>query len=198
MEDIRVAANGEDAEAVASILVDGFSDDPVMRWVFRPDDFAAGAYAMFHFIVTEATLDKGATYLCGDSAAAVWTPPNPEPWPEQREIAFVEAVSAVAEPAAIGRIVALDQATKAVHPQEPHWYLGMLATRCAQQGRGVGSQLMKECLAEVDAAGLPAYLESSNPRNVPFYERHGFRATKEIPLPDGPPLTAMWREASAS
>lgn len=195
MEEILVATTPDDADAVAAILADGFSDDPVMKWVFRPEDLAAGAYAMFRFIAAEVSIPKGATYLAGDRAAAVWTPPNPKPWPEERGIAFAEAVSAVAEAAALGRIIALDEATRAVHPSEPHWYLGMLATRCADQGRGVGSQLLTRCLSEVDASGLPAYLESSNPRNVPFYERHGFCDTNEIPLPGGPPFTAMWREA---
>lgn len=49
MEEIRVAAKPDDADTVASILADGFSDDPVMQWVFRPEDFAAEAYAMFRF-----------------------------------------------------------------------------------------------------------------------------------------------------
>lgn len=39
------------------------------------------------------------------------------------------------------------------------------------------------------------YLESTKPENVPYYQRFGFRVTREIALPDaGPPLWAMWRE----
>jgi len=42
---------------------------------------------------------------------------------------------------------------------------------------------------------LPAYLESSNPRNLTFYERHGFRRMPLFPLPDGcPVITPMWRD----
>ena len=47
----------------------------------------------------------------------------------------------------------------------------------------------------MDADGAPAYLESTNPRNVSLYERHGFVATGSIELPGGPPLTAMLRPA---
>jgi ribosomal protein S18 acetylase RimI-like enzyme len=42
---------------------------------------------------------------------------------------------------------------------------------------------------------MPCYLESSNPRNVPLYERHGFEVTAEHWLPDGPVMTYMWRPA---
>ena len=53
---------------------------------------------------------------------------------------------------------------------------------------------MREMLDRCDAEGMPAYLESSNVRNVPFYGRHGFEVTGEIDLGKGAPtVTAMWR-----
>src|SRR5437868_1776431 len=50
------------------------------------------------------------------------------------------------------------------------------------------------------AAGMLAYLEASNPANVPLYERYGFRVAGAFDLPDsGPRVHMMWRErASAS
>ncbi|HEV3227255.1 MAG TPA: GNAT family N-acetyltransferase, partial [Acidimicrobiales bacterium] len=59
---------------------------------------------------------------------------------------------------------------------------------------GLGSSLMRETLDRCDRQGLGAYLESSNIRNVPFYERHGFRVLAEVS--PSPEFTArpMWRE----
>jgi len=55
---------------------------------------------------------------------------------------------------------------------------------------------MKEGLRRVDVDRLPAYLESSKPENVPFYERFGFEVIEEvIPTPGCPPMWPMWREA---
>jgi hypothetical protein len=48
-------------------------------------------------------------------------------------------------------------------------------------------------LVRCDEAGLGAYLESSKPENVPYYQRFGFAVTGQIDLPDGPPLWPMWR-----
>jgi len=82
-----------------------------------------------------------------------------------------------------------------MHPHEPHWYLATLGTAVELQGQGVGSALMQPVLEHCDAEGLPAYLESSKERNVPFYRRHGFEVVKEVPLPGGgPKLWTMWRE----
>ena len=49
---------------------------------------------------------------------------------------------------------------------------------------------------QVDAEHAPAYLESSNPDNIPYYMRFGFEVTGEIKLPDGgPSMIPMWRPA---
>lgn len=44
----------------------------------------------------------------------------------------------------------------------------------AHQGIDVGAALMTEALKAVDRDRLIAYLESSNPKNISLYERHGF------------------------
>ena len=70
------------------------------------------------------------------------------------------------------------------HPQDrSHWYLFILGTEQAAQGRGLGSALLDQVLARVDADGMPAYLESSNERNLALYGRHGFEVTGEVAIP---------------
>jgi len=61
--------------------------------------------------------------------------------------------------------------------------------------RQIGSRLMKHALLRIDEAGLPAYLESSNPRNIPLYERHGFEVMGEIQVGSSPVVTPMIRAA---
>merc|ERR1712023_192573 len=53
-------------------------------------------------------------------------------------------------------------------------HLQVLGTGDNFRGKGLGSQCIKAGLERADKRGVPCYLESSNPRNVPFYERHGF------------------------
>ena len=83
---------------------------------------------------------------------------------------------------------------KAVHPEEPHWYLAMIGSDPAVRGGGYGAALMRSRLERCDAEGAPAYLESSNPDNVPYYLRFGFEVTGQIVIPGGgPTLWPMWR-----
>ena len=81
------------------------------------------------------------------------------------------------------------------HPKEPCWYLPMIAADPAATGQGLGAALMKHALAIVDEAGMPAYLESSNPRNISLYERHGFEVMGEIRTEGSPVMTPMIRAA---
>jgi hypothetical protein len=54
---------------------------------------------------------------------------------------------------------------------------------------------MRPVLERCDGEGVPAYLESSKERNVPLYERNGFRVTEEMVVPNGgPKIWLMWRD----
>ena len=55
--------------------------------------------------------------------------------------------------------------------------------------------MMEPVLTRGDLDGIPAYLESSNPRNVAFYERQGFEIRSEFHPDGGPLITGMWRDA---
>ena len=80
------------------------------------------------------------------------------------------------------------------HPQEPHWYLPLIGIDPAHQGKGLGGALLDHGLALPDRDGVPAYLESSNPRNISLYERHGFERLGRIQVGSSPTLVPMLRK----
>ena len=82
------------------------------------------------------------------------------------------------------------------HPDnERHYYLSLWATHREHAGCGLGTAPIHENLAHIDAERMPAYLESTNPANLPRYEALGFRRRAEFGPVDGPLITTMWREA---
>ena len=81
------------------------------------------------------------------------------------------------------------------HPDEPHWYLPLIGVDPAQQGKGYGSALLKYALRRCDEDGSPADSESSNPKNIPLYRRHGFEVLGTIQVGSSPPITPMLRRA---
>jgi ribosomal protein S18 acetylase RimI-like enzyme len=193
--DVRIAG-GDDAAEAGRVLAHGFLDDPVMGWLFAEPGRGHKLEVFFDFVAREALVPLGATYLLPGSCAS-WTPPNSPEWSAERLERFIELLGGVCSATEIERLGILEATMAEHHPQGELWYLGTIATVGPSRGRGLGSELLRVSLLRVDAEGLPAYLESTNPRNVPLYERHGFRVTGTIELPDGPDLTAMWREPAS-
>ena len=196
MTDVRLADDADAAE-VGRVMAAGFAEDPVLCWVFRDPDRATKLASFFDFLAREALVPLGVTYLLPGSCAA-WTPPDAPAWPDERSERFSMLLDATCTAADLERLEILDAAQQAHHPDGPLWYLGVVATEPAAQGRGLGTALLEESTKRVDDSRLPAYLESTNPRNVSLYQRCGFKVTGLIELPDGPALTTMWRDPRAA
>jgi hypothetical protein len=54
---------------------------------------------------------------------------------------------------------------------------------------------MEYAMRRCDRDRMPAYLESSNPVNIPLYERFGFQVIGKIQSGASPVLTPMFRPA---
>jgi ribosomal protein S18 acetylase RimI-like enzyme len=180
----------EGAEDLRHTLALAFSTDPCTRYIWpRPRDFLEGYPRMLRAIGGE-TLDRGSGYATSDfGAAALWLQPGRKPDSDAIDVLIGETVSPERQAVAaqVGELM------QAFHPDEPHWYLSMIGVDPARQGRGLGTALLKHTLAICDAEGALAYLESSNPKNVPLYERHGFEVLGQIQPADFPGLTPMLR-----
>ncbi len=96
--------------------------------------------------------------------------------------------------AKLGRWLKFGELCEAKRPKTPHHYLDFIGVHPSKQGQGYASALLRHTLTRLDAEGAPAYLESSNPKNNPLYQRNGFQITDEIHLPNGPTLWCMWRK----
>jgi ribosomal protein S18 acetylase RimI-like enzyme len=171
-----------------------FSGDPCTRYIWaRPSAFLAG-YPRLLRAVGGPALERGRVFATDDfSAAALWLPPGAAPDSDAIDALIGETVSPERQLVA----AKVGEGMEAHHPQEPHWYLSMIGVDPARQGRGLGSALLAHALAMIDAEGLTAYLESSNPKNTPLYARHGFEVTGQIQPADFPGLTPMLRRARA-
>ena len=190
----KVAA--ADVPQVAAALGRAFHDDPVISW-FLPDESRRSERAARWFSVQMArfVLQHGYCYTTDDTVgAALWAPPGK--W----LVSMGDQLRIL--PQLIGifgrRLGAGFRAFNLIekhHPRNPHYYLAVLGTEPAHQGKGIGSALMQPVLELCDREGVPAYLESSKERNVAYYRRHAFEVTEELDLPGGgPPVWLMWRE----
>jgi ribosomal protein S18 acetylase RimI-like enzyme len=187
-----------DADRVGIALADAFSDDPVIGWLipFEVDNRSRRLVTFFTSMARSYLRRDKHVYLAGGGVgAAMWSAPGSWSLP-MTEIARESFPAMRAFGRNLSRALRTQLEVESEHPKEPkHWYLGYLGVRSDSQGHGIGGLMLREVLDQADAAEVPAYLESSNEKNLSLYERHGFVVTKSYPaLGRGPTIWRMWRE----
>lgn len=182
-----------DPETVAVTLADAFFDDPVSGWIF--DDVTARPEQLLHWWRWRLAHLPGHAHILAtadDCSAAQWF--GPDEVDDGAMAGFPQMLAGLLGEAEAARKLRGLSVIAQAHPHhERHWYLATLGTRRAAQGTGRARLVVDPVLARADAEGLGCYLESSNVRNLSFYERLGFVATGTIQVPDGPTLVPMWR-----
>ncbi len=185
-------------DTCVGILVGAFYDDTLWSWAFPDGDRRRAQHEAFWRVFVRGASRYPFTWLTADdTATAVWIPPDGTELGDEQEQELVALLDGELRSEAERVRLALDLLEEA-HPRyEPHYYLSLLGTDPAHRGRGHGLALLAENLAHVDDEGMPAYLEASNPVNVPLYERYGFREWTRFQVPDGgPEIVTMWRASS--
>ena len=190
-------AHAPDLDAVVGTIALAFQDDPVWSWVFPDDELRPQQFRRWWPLFIEGALAQGVSWMTeGAETVAVWIPPGGvelAPEAEAQVPALLDELLGIRARTALGALLQFE----AAHPHdEPHYYLSFVATHDDHRGRGIGERLLAQNLARIDAEHMPAYLESSNPKNLNRYGRLGFVALEEFALGgDGPIVTTMWRPA---
>jgi len=177
-------------ECALAPLVLAFANDPAARWMY-PD-----AHQFRIFFPRFVRAFAGGAFVLGTAnqvedfhGTALWLPPGVTP----DDGALVALIEETVAPGRRADVLAIVEKMGPHHPTEPHWYLPLIGIDPRHQGRGLGSMLLRPTLDACDRDGAAAYLEASNPRNVPFYERHGFEVRGAIQTGDSPTLFPMVR-----
>lgn len=192
MTDTIKTATKSDSAGVMSVLTLAFSTDPMARWSLpNPAVYLENFPTLAEAFGGGAFERRTAYFADGYAGAALWLPPGVGP-DEETMIGLVDRTASDELKPDLFKIFEL---MDKFHPKEPHWYLPMIGVDGSQQGNGIGSALMKHALEACDRDHLPAYLESSNPRNISLYERHGFKVVGEIQSGSSPVLRPMLRTA---
>ena len=187
---IKTAASALDEASIIEVLVRANWEDPAARWVW-PDSqqFLTHFPSFVRAFGGKAFTHGSAYYVDGYVGAALWLPPDVHP--------DENALIALLQQTVSGQIQkdffpVLEQMGR-YHPIEPHWYLPLMGVDPSQQGKGFGSALLQHTLMQFDRNNKIAYLESSNPRNIPLYKRHGFELLGTIQIGTSASIAPMLR-----
>jgi ribosomal protein S18 acetylase RimI-like enzyme len=187
--DLRALQPSNSSDALA-ILSNAFADAPMTQRVVggsrgrRIRSLRLGIGAQLPAAMTRGTVlgvGSGAALAGVLVGARPYAHPFPPPALSRRLwVALAQGLGVAAQWAE------LFEALQARRPAEPHWYLALLGVAPAAQRRGLGGRLLRAWLAEVDAAGGAAWLETDEPRSLGLYRAAGFAVAGEMAFREVP------------
>lgn len=179
-----------EANAIATLTL-AFASDPANRWCWpATGDFLAGFPAFARALGGRAFANESGFEVADGAGVALWLPPGVDP----DEAELIDIVQRTVHASRQSELFEMMQQMGQHHPQEPHWYLPFVGVEPLHQSRGLGGAVLWPILQRCDHDRLPAYLESTNPRNIPFYERCGFQRVGTIQAGTSPEIVPMVRK----
>ncbi|MCY4449859.1 MAG: GNAT family N-acetyltransferase [Chloroflexi bacterium] len=185
----------------AHAMASAFAEAPRFRFLVPRDEQRQAKLRWYWEAVMRACLLSGGVVHTAlekpgglVQGVAIWDSPAQRPY----SVTTLLRSSLWSTPVRLGipawlRRRSLSSVLAALESPQPCWYLNAIGVDPSAQRGGLGSALLNRMLARVDEDALPAFLDTSAPDNLGYYERFGFRVTAESTLPNGIPLWGMTR-----
>ena len=198
-----VPATRQTYRQAAQVLGKAFADEPVSVVIYRSFSPSRRVQALTLDFSAELVVSLRLGYPIQVNedgkvvAAALIYPPGAYPPPRWEQWKFlVKSVLGNGWYDVRSWVKWLNEVDK-IHPTEAHFYLEYIGVEPTYQGKGYGSMIMEHLVAKADQEAVGCYLENANPRNIPFYQRFGFKVVNEKYI-IGFTTWFMWREPAGS
>jgi ribosomal protein S18 acetylase RimI-like enzyme len=182
---IRIASPN-DRDAVTQTVAAAFVEDPAFRYFFSDTDrFTEHVTAFAEYLFDKRVVHNSVWVSEQCEAVALWSPSSARAVANTLDIHALRVnLEDQVGVDASQRLQDYDAAIDAVLPEgDDYWYLGVLGLHPDHKGSGLGAAVMRAGLEHVRERGSTACLETSNPSNVGYYERAGWKQRGNITTP---------------
>ena len=191
------AATIADRAVVATLLARAFVADPALGFIFPDVASRPRRLRAFFDLIVRSEADPADWCIAADAgvpaAVTIWRKPGAWRTPPSAMLRLIVPMIATFG-TALPRALRLQGLLEAHHPADPHWYLEFAGCDPARHGRGFGGAAIRARLAETDAAGVSAALETANEANIAIYTALGFRVTGDFAVTPTLRFWTMWRD----
>ena len=170
---VRVATTA-DRPRVIDTIVTAFAADPAFEFFFDDQATFDEMAPSFAGLLFDLRVGRETAWVTDDcDAVALWNPPSgTRPAPERIDIPDFGAAGT--------RMDFYEDRVHGAIPDEPHWYLGVLASHPRRRGEGLARAVAAAGLDAARSEGVNAYLETVTATNVAIYERAGWTLYDEL------------------
>jgi ribosomal protein S18 acetylase RimI-like enzyme len=182
--EVRVSSlNPAERDAALVLLTRAFNEDPFMMHILEGNNNIGRSEAlqalMDYSLAIREYFDWPILGLWDgqvlSGVAALSLPAVTDPWPQTLKQRFTIVKELLGLKGSM-RLAKYSEISKRERPKALHIYLGVLGVDPAAQGRGFGKQLLDRVqdFSESYPGSTGVFLDTENPRNVPFYEHCGY------------------------
>ncbi|MGQ9708261.1 MAG: GNAT family N-acetyltransferase [bacterium] len=191
MEIVQLNNSPDAIRAGVRVLIRAFESDPLWVYVFPGSKKRVKKLAAIFGFLIRFGLKRGRVETVREiNGLAVWLSDK------YYRVNFWNAilVRGLLLPFEIGlgalrKMIMVEQVNYRLHSKvisRPHQYLALVGVKPEFQKLGLGTRLVKNGIERCRQQGLPVYLETTNPGNIVFYERLGFKLVKTAGIPRAP------------
>ncbi len=177
-----IKASRKDRQTAVAILTETFESNRSVNYIIKQDEKKLKRLKSLMEYVVDYCFLYGEVLLTDDrrGCAVAVLPHLRKP---KMKTFFLELKLAMA--------LGLKNANKAIvregqvrfmHPSSPFYHLWFIGVKKEDQKKGIGAMLLQEIIKEADARDLPIYLETSNLKNLAWYEKFGFTVFHDLNL----------------
>lgn len=175
-----------------SVITMSFSADPVSRYMYPSPERYMKEMPIFTELHGGNSVEAGTAWTIDNFVGASGWVAHGNHFDEE---ALVDHIEKSCYPDHLDVMMSFFEELGNYIPEEPHWYLPMIGLDPRYFGQGLGTKLLNHALDIIDEKSEIAFLTSSNPRNIPAYERCGFEVMGKIDIGGETTATPMIRKA---
>jgi hypothetical protein len=175
------------------LLRRSFDEEPMQRCLFPFKGYRDLASQLWFSAMMRDALEHGSVWELEDSSAvAVWFRPGSSDSGSGVTSKLFQVLVKL-YPRTRKMKDELDHELAVRRPRSPHWYLAAVATESRLRTQGRGTAVLAPIIRACDSDGICAYLETSTPNSIPFYEAMGFSIWSEFRVSNSPRVWCMGR-----
>jgi len=178
-----IKATNKDRDRVISILAESFNDNQSVNYIVKQDKQRNRRIRKLMAYSFDVCYLYGEVLLTEDkSGCALILFPDKKKNNLKSILLDMNLIVSCIGIFNISKAMNRESKIKKLQPGELMYYLWFIGVDPDQQNKGIGSSLIKEVIEEARSRQRPVYLETSTLKNIPWYEKFGFRIYNELDL----------------
>ena len=178
-----IRASYDDKKTIVDILAKSFDDNQSVNYIVKQDSKRQERIRKLMEYSFDVCHSFGKVFLSDDKkACALILLPDKKKTTLAAIWGDIKLIFSSIGIANIKKAMSREAKIKALQPKQPIYYLWFIGVSPEDQGKGIGSTLLKEILAECGFDKRIVCLETSTLKNIPWYEKFGFTIYNQLDL----------------